>query len=189
MLRSKTFLCCLSLKVGGYIIAFINLVGIASGCAYAVKQFSYLHNELFTISILILIGIVALFWTLMNIFFISSVRKLDPHGVVDYLNIMLMITVFAFVVNLVEIGYVIRQLYRNRTIIFPWDVLIIPPMVFIIQFYFTIIIESLYRKCEDKGEDDRERVSIVPVEIRGYENQVMKRQIEANGRVLLETDV
>jgi len=100
-----------------------------------------------------------------------------------------MITVFTFVVNLVEAGYVIRQLYKNKKIQFTWNLLIIPPIIFIIQFYFTIIIESLYRKCEDKEADDRDRVSIVPVNVRGYENQVMKRQIESNGRVLLETDV
>lgn len=45
MFRSKTFLCCLSLKLGGYIIALLNLIAIFVGCVVAVEQFSYLHNE------------------------------------------------------------------------------------------------------------------------------------------------
>ena len=101
-----------------------------------------------------------------------------------------MITVFECVIVIVEAVYIGRLIWKERPIQLSWSFIIIPPIAFVMQAYFTYIVEKFYRKCEDSKEEEHQRISAGPVETHAYENQAtLRRIVHNNGRVLLETDV
>lgn len=101
-----------------------------------------------------------------------------------------MITVFEFVIIIAGICHVSYLLWRQKPIVYSWTFIITVPILFLIQTYFTYIVEVFYRMCEDLKQEILERIASEPTDTHAYENHAtLRHTVMSNGRILLETDV